>query len=122
MARSTIRAMNAGQYEQDAGDQAAEPTVEQPAEVDRELLGLGAGEQHAEVEGVAGTGVRSIQRFSSTRVRCMTAICPAGPPKVCRLIRNQAFTASRNGITSPGAVTGAAWSGGVRGRAGGPPG
>jgi len=31
----------------------------------------------------------------------MTAICPAGPPKVCRLIRNQAFAACPNGMTSP---------------------
>ena len=36
----------------------------------------------------------------------MTAICPAGPPKVCRLIKNQALTACRNGITSPGAIFG----------------
>jgi hypothetical protein len=36
----------------------------------------------------------------------MTAIWPAGPPKVCREMVNQARTASRNGMTSlSGAVT-----------------
>ena len=30
----------------------------------------------------------------------MTAIWPAGPPKVCSEIANQARTASRNGTTS----------------------
>src|SRR3712207_413809 len=40
-----------------------------------------------------------IHRCSSTSVRCMTAICPAGPPKVCSEMRNQARTAVRNGTT-----------------------
>ena len=30
----------------------------------------------------------------------MTAICPAGPPKVCREMANHALVASRSGITS----------------------
>ena len=30
-----------------------------------------------------------IQRFSSTRTRCISAICPAGPPKLSRAIRAQ---------------------------------
>src|SRR4051794_15636872 len=41
-----------------------------------------------------------IHRFSSTSVRCITAIWPAGPPKVCSEIRNQARTAVRNGTTA----------------------
>src|SRR3712207_4745715 len=48
-----------------------------------------------------------IQRRSSTSSRCMTAICPAGPPKVCSETRNQARTASRKGGTAV-AWTGAA--------------
>jgi hypothetical protein len=42
----------AGQDEEDAGDHAAERPVEQPADVDGELLRLGAREEHAVVEGV----------------------------------------------------------------------
>lgn len=41
-----------------------------------------------------------IRRFSSTRVRCMTAICPAGPPNACSEIRNQALTAVPNGTAA----------------------
>ena len=37
----------AGQHEQDARDETAAPTVEQPAGVDRELLRLGPGQEHA---------------------------------------------------------------------------
>src|SRR5687767_2894266 len=43
-----------------------------------------------------------IHRFSSTSVRCMTAIWPAGPPKVCREMANHARTAVRKGTTSAG--------------------
>src|SRR3712207_3676082 len=42
---------------------------------------------------------------------CMTAIWPAGPPKVCREMANQVRVASRSGSTSPrrpGAVSGVA--------------
>ena len=44
-----------GQHEQPAGDQPAAGAVEQPAGVDRELLGLRTGQQHAVVEGVQET-------------------------------------------------------------------
>ena len=40
----------AGQDKQAAGDQAALRAVQQPAEIDRQLLRLGAGQQHAVVE------------------------------------------------------------------------
>src|SRR5688500_5809567 len=40
-----------------------------------------------------------IHRLSSTRVRCITAIWPAGPPKVCSEMANQVRTAVRNGMT-----------------------
>ena len=43
---------DAGQHEQDAGDEAAPGAVQQPADVDGELLRLGAGQQHAVVERV----------------------------------------------------------------------
>jgi hypothetical protein len=43
---------DAGNDEQDPGDQAATKAVEQPADVDGELLCLGAGQQHAVVQGV----------------------------------------------------------------------
>src|SRR5918996_3226341 len=39
-----------------------------------------------------------IQRFSSTRIRCITAIWPAGPPKLSAAILAQTRTASLNGI------------------------
>src|SRR3954471_5442071 len=35
-----------------------------------------------------------IHRFSSTRMRCITAICPAGPPKLSRAIRSHTANAS----------------------------
>ena len=40
------------QDEEDAGDDPAPGAVQQPAEVDRQLLRLGAGKQHAEVQRV----------------------------------------------------------------------
>ena len=40
------------QYEQDAGDQTSGVAVQKPADVDGELLGFGAGKQHAVVQGV----------------------------------------------------------------------
>ena len=43
---------HAGQHEQRAGDEAALGLVQQPADVDRELLRLGPRQQHAEVERV----------------------------------------------------------------------
>src|SRR3954453_8762487 len=43
-----------------------------------------------------------IHRLSSTSVRCMTAICPAGPPKVCSEMANQVRTAVRNGMAGCG--------------------
>jgi hypothetical protein len=43
---------HAGEDEQDAGDQAAAEAVEEPADVDGQLLGFGAGQEHAVVEGV----------------------------------------------------------------------
>src|SRR3982750_3719071 len=39
-----------------------------------------------------------IHRLSSTSVRCMTAIWPAGPPKVCSEMANQVRTAVRKGM------------------------
>ena len=50
--RQAEQGQHAGQHEQGAGDQAAAEPVEQPADVDGQLLSLGAGEQHAVVEGV----------------------------------------------------------------------
>ena len=41
----------------------------------------------------------------------MTAICPAGPPKVCREMANQARAAERNGTTSAEAGAGAGVAG-----------
>ena len=41
-----------------------------------------------------------IHRRSSTSVRCMTAIWPAGPPNVCSEIRNQVRIAVPRGTTS----------------------
>ena len=43
---------------------------------------------------------RPIHRRSSTSVRCMTAIWPAGPPKDCRATSVQTFAAVRSGTTS----------------------
>lgn len=43
---------HAGQDEEDPGDEPTEGAVEQPPRVDRELLGLRAGQQHAVVQGV----------------------------------------------------------------------
>src|SRR4051812_38131406 len=43
-----------------------------------------------------------IHRLSSTSVRCMTAICPAGPPNVCSEMANQVRTAVRNGMAGCG--------------------
>ena len=43
---------DAGQHEQDAGDEPAADAVHQPADIGGELLRLGAGQQHAEVERV----------------------------------------------------------------------
>src|SRR5438128_188925 len=37
-----------------------------------------------------------IHFFCSTRMRCMTAICPAGPPKLSAATLAHTFTASRN--------------------------
>ena len=48
---------HAGQYEQDAGDQAAADPVEQPPDVDGELLSLRAGQQGAVTQGVQEAGV-----------------------------------------------------------------
>src|SRR5918996_4112818 len=45
-----------------------------------------------------------IQRFSSTRIRCMTAICPAGPPKLSAAILAQTRTASPKAIPWPAGV------------------
>jgi hypothetical protein len=36
-----------------------------------------------------------IHFFSSTRIRCITAIWPAGPPKLSKAIRAQVRVASR---------------------------
>src|SRR5437773_12038502 len=38
-----------------------------------------------------------IQRFSSTRIRCITAIWPAGPPKLFSATRIQTRSASEKG-------------------------
>ena len=77
----------AGQDEQHAGDEAAARPVQQPADIGRELLRLGPGQQHAVVQRVQEP-LSPIQRFSSTRMRCMTAICPAGPPKLSSATRS----------------------------------
>ena len=50
--RQAQQCEHARQHEQSAGDEAASKAVEQPADVDGELLGLRPGEQHAVVEGV----------------------------------------------------------------------
>ena len=71
---------DARQDEERAGDEPALGAVQKPADVDGELLRLGAGQEHAVVERVQEPA-SPIQRFSSTRMRCITAICPAGPPK-----------------------------------------
>src|SRR5439155_11483044 len=44
-------------HERDAGDDPALDLVQEPAHVDRELLGLGSGQQHAVVQGVQEPGV-----------------------------------------------------------------
>ena len=49
---SAMIATKPGQHEQRAGDEPARGPVQQPADVDRELLRLGAGQQHAVVERV----------------------------------------------------------------------
>ena len=87
------------------GDQAAEPSVEQPAGVDRQLLGLRTRQQHAVAEGVQEPPLTDPAR-SSTSSRCITAIWPAGPPKVCSEIRNHARVASRSGTTCAGVAHG----------------
>ena len=47
--------------------------VHQPADISRKLLRLGAGQQHAVIERMEKPR-SDTQRFSSTRMRCMTAI------------------------------------------------
>src|SRR5437763_7180276 len=51
-----------------------------------------------------------IQRFSSTRMRCITAIWPAGPPKLSAATRAQVQNASRKEMGSGTLLTA---SGGV---------
>ena len=87
-----------GSDEQPAGHDAAERAVHQPADIGRELLRLRARQQHAVVERVQEPASREIQRFSSTRMRCMTAIWPAGPPKLSIATRSQTRNASRSEI------------------------
>ena len=79
-----------------ARDEAAARAVHQPADIDGELLRLGARQQqHAVVQRVQEP--RSpIQRLSSTRMRCITAICPAGPPKLRARRRRPDRNASAN--------------------------
>jgi hypothetical protein len=45
-----MMATRPGSTKKHAGDDAAEGAVQQPADIDAQLLGLGAGQQHAEVE------------------------------------------------------------------------
>ena len=60
------------------GDQPAARPVQQPADIDGELLRLRPRQQHAVVERVQEP--RSpIQRFSSTRMRCITRDLPGRP-------------------------------------------
>ena len=84
---------DARQDEQNAGDEPAPGPVQQPADIDRELLRLGPRQQHAVVERMQEPP-SPIQRFSSTRMRCITAICPAGPPKDSSAMRAQTRVAS----------------------------
>jgi hypothetical protein len=74
---------DARQHEQDAGDRAAARAVQQPADVGGELLRLGAGSSMQKFSACRNRASPS-QRFSSTRMRCITAIWPAGPPKLSR--------------------------------------
>ena len=48
---------DAGQHEQDAGDQPAERPVHQPADIDGKLLGFGSRQQHAVVQRVQKPGL-----------------------------------------------------------------
>ena len=68
------------QHEQPTRDQSPGHTVEQPSGIDRQLLGLRPGQQRAERQRVENRFC-PIHRFSSTNACCITAICPAGPPK-----------------------------------------
>ena len=74
----------------------ADAAVEQPARVDGELLGLRTGQQHAVAQRVQEPALADPAPLVD-ELRCITAICPAGPPKVCSEIRNHAFVASRRG-------------------------
>src|SRR5688500_2183911 len=48
------------------------------------------------------------QRFSSTTMRCITAIWPAGPPKESAATRHQTASASRSGGDATAAESGGA--------------
>ena len=86
------------QHERRQDEQAArnDPTpspVQQPADVRRQLLRLRAGRTMQKLS-ACKKRFSAIQRFSSTSSRCISAICPAGPPKLMQPSRNQYRNAS----------------------------
>ena len=93
---------NPGRMNNTAGHQPAPHAVHQPADVRRQLLGFGTGQQHAVVERMQKP-LLGDPFFSSTRMRCITAICPAGPPKLSAATRPQVGVASAS-VTAAGVV------------------
>jgi hypothetical protein len=83
----------ARQHEQDTGNQPAQRPVQQPADIGRQLLCLRPRQQHAVIERVQKPALAD-PIFSSTSIRCISAICPAGPPKLSRPIFSHTFRAS----------------------------
>lgn len=79
--------------EQPAGDQPAARPVQQPPDIGRELLRLGSGQEHAEVESMQELRVVEPTLLFQT-MRCIIAICPAGPPNDSSPIRAQVRVAS----------------------------
>ena len=63
------------------------------------IVRLRAGQEHAVIQRVQKAALGD-PAFSSTKVRCMMAICPAGPPKLMKPSLNQNRRASQKGTTA----------------------
>ena len=85
-----------GQHEEDPGDEATEPAVEQPAEVDRELLSLGSRQQHAVVQGVQEPAFAHPAKFVD-QLPVHHRDLSGRAPNVCSEMLNHARVAVRSG-------------------------
>ena len=103
---------NAGSRKNTPAASAPGRAVQEPPHVDRELVRLGAREQHREVQRVE-EAASPIHRRRSTSSVCISAIWPVGPPKFTKPSQTQNPNASANGTRGepreiPGA--GCGWS------------